>query len=129
VAEVFALNDYGSTPFATAGAPNLPRGPGGLLSQADAGNQLQLEDATMHPSCPESESPVDALVHPLGRLQPRCSSGRTATTVTVPPARTVANAPRRTQRCPVHRTTASVRTLFGIDRPHDGNIWSGKRFV
>ena len=24
----FALNDYGSTPFATAGAPNLPRGPG-----------------------------------------------------------------------------------------------------
>jgi hypothetical protein len=47
VAEVFALNDYGSTPFATAGAPNLPRGPGGLLSQADAGNQLQLEDATI----------------------------------------------------------------------------------
>ena len=47
MAEVFALNDYGSTPFATAGAPNRPRGPGGLLSQADAGNQLQLEDATM----------------------------------------------------------------------------------
>jgi hypothetical protein len=49
---VFALNDYGSTPFATApGAfPNLPRlirGPGGVLSQNDAGNQLQLEDATM----------------------------------------------------------------------------------
>jgi hypothetical protein len=49
---VFALNDYGSTPFATAAGafPNLPaliRGPGGPLSQLDAGNQLQLEDATM----------------------------------------------------------------------------------
>ena len=43
----FALNDYGSTPFATAGAPNLPRGPGGVLSQTQAGQQLQLEDATM----------------------------------------------------------------------------------
>ena len=29
----FAGNDYGSTPFATAGAGNLPRGPGGQLSQ------------------------------------------------------------------------------------------------
>ena len=29
----FATNDYGSTPFATAGAPNMPRGPGGVLSQ------------------------------------------------------------------------------------------------
>src|SRR5215831_6629746 len=49
---VFALNDYGLTPFATApGAfPNFPafiRGPGGILSQNDAGNQLQLQDATM----------------------------------------------------------------------------------
>jgi hypothetical protein len=49
---VFALNDYGSTPFATAAGafPDLPafiRGPGGPLSQLDAGNQLQLEDATM----------------------------------------------------------------------------------
>ena len=43
----FATNDYGSTPFATAGAPNLPRGSGGALSQNDAGNRLQLEDATM----------------------------------------------------------------------------------
>jgi hypothetical protein len=43
----FATNDYGSTPFATAGAANLPRGPGGALSQGDAGNQLQLQDATM----------------------------------------------------------------------------------
>jgi hypothetical protein len=49
---VFALNDYGSTPFATApgnfpNPPALIRGPGGVLSQNDAGNQLQLEDATM----------------------------------------------------------------------------------
>jgi hypothetical protein len=43
----FATNDYGSTPFATAGAANLPRGAGGALSQNDAGNLLQLEDATM----------------------------------------------------------------------------------
>ena len=43
----FALNDYGSTPWATAGAPNVPRGPGGVLSQTQAGQQLQLEDATM----------------------------------------------------------------------------------
>jgi hypothetical protein len=48
----FALNDYGSTPFATAAGafPNPPffiQGPGGILSQGDAGNQLQLEDATM----------------------------------------------------------------------------------
>ncbi|MGZ4389085.1 MAG: hypothetical protein ACXVZL_06865 [Gaiellaceae bacterium] len=46
----FATNDYGSTPAATG--PNTstavePRGPGGVLSQGDAGNQLQLEDATM----------------------------------------------------------------------------------
>jgi hypothetical protein len=48
----FATNDYGSTPFATAAGsfPNAPfkvRGPGGALSQDDAGNALQLEDATM----------------------------------------------------------------------------------
>jgi hypothetical protein len=43
----FANNDYGSTPFATANASNEPRGTGGPLSQNDAGNQLQLEDATM----------------------------------------------------------------------------------
>lgn len=49
---VFATNDYGSTTAATAAgsfpnAPALVRGPGGALSQGDAGNQLQLEDATM----------------------------------------------------------------------------------
>ena len=41
----FATNDYGSTTAATNTA--FARGPGGLLSQNDAGNQLQLEDATM----------------------------------------------------------------------------------
>src|SRR6201982_3170265 len=49
---VFTVNDYGSTPFATAAgsfpnAPALIRGPGGALSQNDAGVQLQLQDATM----------------------------------------------------------------------------------
>ncbi len=55
----FATNDYGSTTAATipsctynagpAGIVNgvLCGGPGGTLSQGDAGNQLQLEDATM----------------------------------------------------------------------------------
>jgi hypothetical protein len=48
----FALDDYGSTPFATAAGafPNLPafiRGAGGALSQGDAGHLLQLQDATM----------------------------------------------------------------------------------
>jgi len=48
----FSLNDYGSTVAATAAgafplAPALIRGPGGVLSQGDAGNQLQLQDATM----------------------------------------------------------------------------------
>jgi hypothetical protein len=48
----FTLDDYGSTPAATAAGsfPNPPafiRGAGGALSQDDAGNQLQLQDATM----------------------------------------------------------------------------------
>ena len=43
----FALNDYGSTPYATASASNVPRGAGGTLSQQDAGYHLQLQDATM----------------------------------------------------------------------------------
>lgn len=48
----FALNDYGTTPAATAAgafpvAPALIEGPGGALSQGDAGLQLQLQDATM----------------------------------------------------------------------------------
>src|SRR6266566_182561 len=48
---LFALNNYGSTPFGT-GTSFIPpvfyvRTPGGVLSQNDAGNQLQLLDATM----------------------------------------------------------------------------------
>jgi hypothetical protein len=41
----FAQNDYGSTTAATNESGG--QGPGGALSQDDAGNQLQLEDATM----------------------------------------------------------------------------------
>ena len=48
----FSLENYGSTPFATAAGafPNPPafiRGPGGALSQNDSSQLLQLEDATM----------------------------------------------------------------------------------
>jgi hypothetical protein len=35
----FALNDYGTTPFATAGAPNVPRGAGGYSLAAGLGLQ------------------------------------------------------------------------------------------
>jgi hypothetical protein len=57
----FATNDYGSTTAATAAGafPNLPafiKGPGGTLSQGDAGNQLQLEDATMRAQFNETGS-------------------------------------------------------------------------
>lgn len=41
----FTLHDYGSTPYATG--PDLARAAGGVLSQDDAGNPLQLEDAVM----------------------------------------------------------------------------------
>jgi len=48
---LFATNDYGSTTAATVpscGAnTSLCKGAGGALSQGDAGNALQLEDATM----------------------------------------------------------------------------------
>jgi hypothetical protein len=61
----FSLNDYGSTPFATAGAPNLPRGAGGALSQDDAGNQLQLQDATMRAQFNQTgASNYHLLLHP-----------------------------------------------------------------
>src|SRR6185312_10099274 len=61
----FALNDYGSTPFATAGASNLPRGAGGALSQNDAGNLLQLQDATMRAQFNQTGgSPYHVILHP-----------------------------------------------------------------
>jgi hypothetical protein len=49
---LFTTSDYGSTSAATAAgsfpkAPALIKGAGGALSQGDAGNALQLEDATM----------------------------------------------------------------------------------
>jgi hypothetical protein len=47
---LFSTNDYGQTVFATqqsSGSLILPQGPGGVLSQGDSGQQLQLEDATM----------------------------------------------------------------------------------
>jgi hypothetical protein len=66
----FATNDYGSTPAATAAGafPNAPafiRGPGGLLSQNDAGNQLQLQDATMRAQFNQTgASPYHLILHP-----------------------------------------------------------------
>jgi hypothetical protein len=61
----FATNDYGSTPFATAGAANVPRGAGGVLSQGDAGNLLQLEDATMRAQFNQTgSSPYHVILHP-----------------------------------------------------------------
>jgi hypothetical protein len=60
----FALNDYGSTPFATAGASNIPRGPGGVLSQTQAGQQLQLEDATMRSQFNKGGSNYHVILHP-----------------------------------------------------------------
>jgi hypothetical protein len=62
---VFAGNDYGSTPYATSGASNLTRGPGGALSQGDAGNSLQLEDATMRAQFNQTgSSPYHLILHP-----------------------------------------------------------------
>jgi len=62
---VFQGNDYGSTPFATAGAANKPRGPGGVLSQGDAGNSLQLEDATMRAQFNQTgASPYHVILQP-----------------------------------------------------------------
>jgi hypothetical protein len=49
---LFAVNDYGMTSAATAAgafpaSPQMIKGNGGLLSQGDAGQALQLQDATM----------------------------------------------------------------------------------
>jgi len=61
----FATNDFGSTVAATAGASNLPRGAGGLLSQGDAGLQLQLQDATMRAQFNQTAgSPYHLILHP-----------------------------------------------------------------
>ncbi len=65
----FATNDYGSTPFATAKgafplAPAFIRGPGGVLSQGDAGNMLQLQDATMRAQFNKTGSNYHLILHP-----------------------------------------------------------------
>jgi hypothetical protein len=65
----FVTSDYGSTPFATAkGSPGVTskvKGPGGALSQDDAGNQLQLQDATMRAQFNKTgDSSFHLLLHP-----------------------------------------------------------------
>ncbi len=66
----FALNNYGSTTATTApgafpNSPRLIRGPGGALSQDDAGNELQLEDATMRAQFNKTgESKYHLILHP-----------------------------------------------------------------
>jgi hypothetical protein len=68
---VFAENDYDSTPFATAAGsfpdyPQLVDGPGGTLSQGDAGVPLQLEDATMRAQFNQvgAGNPYHLILHP-----------------------------------------------------------------
>lgn len=62
---VFVGNDYGSTTAATNGDANSTRGPGGTLSQGDAGNSLQLEDATMRAQFNRTgASPYHLILHP-----------------------------------------------------------------
>jgi hypothetical protein len=83
---VFSTSDYGSTPNATAAGsfpnpPELIRGAGGALSQGDAGNQLQLEDATMRAQFNRTgASPYHVRLNPV--VQP-------AITLTVPSGRGV----------------------------------------
>ena len=66
----FANNDYGSTPAATAAgafpnAPRMVRGAGGVLSQTQAGQQLQLEDATMRSQFNKgASSDYHVILHP-----------------------------------------------------------------
>jgi hypothetical protein len=67
----FANNDYGSTTAATAvgpdpNSPTFTEGPGGVLSQGDAGQQLQLEDATMRAQFNKtgSGSPYHLILNP-----------------------------------------------------------------
>jgi hypothetical protein len=59
----FATNDYGSTPYATNASGS--KGTGGTVSQGDAGNQLQLEDATMRAQFNQTgSSPYHLILHP-----------------------------------------------------------------
>jgi len=69
----FATNNYGSTTAATVPGPAIPtppfvseiEGPGGILSQGDAGSSLQLEDATMRAQFNHTgSSPYHLMLHP-----------------------------------------------------------------
>jgi len=72
----FATNDYGATPWATGAnvypngptnpcSPCLPRVAGGVLSQGDTGNLLQLEDATMRAQFNKTGAdPYHLMLHP-----------------------------------------------------------------
>jgi len=62
----FELDDYGTTPYATTGASNIPRGAGGMLSQDDNGVLLQLQDATMRAQFNKtgSRSSYHLILHP-----------------------------------------------------------------
>ncbi len=60
----FALNDYGSTTAATNSG--FAEGPGGALSQDDAGNSLQLQDATMRAQFNQTgASPYHLVLNPV----------------------------------------------------------------
>jgi hypothetical protein len=69
----FALNDYGFTPYATTDPWGLSaRGPGGVLSQEDAGIPLQLQDASMRAQFGKTgASPYHLRLHP--NVQPTLS--------------------------------------------------------
>jgi hypothetical protein len=68
---IFQGNDYGSTTAASveggvAPYPDPVKGPGGLLSQNDAGNLLQLEDATMRAQFNQTgSSPYHLMLNPV----------------------------------------------------------------
>lgn len=110
---VFALNDYGSTPFATAAGnfPNPPRfirGPGGVLSQNDAGNQLQLEDATMRAQFNKTGSSTYHL-----RLNPVLHD---AITIVVPDGRGI--------RCSRTSVACTSGTLISSGGPRGSRTWT-----
>lgn len=59
----FATNDYGTTTAATN--TGFGKGPGGALSQGDAGNLLQLQDATMRAQFNKvGDSKYHLILHP-----------------------------------------------------------------
>jgi hypothetical protein len=67
----FALEDYAYTPFATAAgafpmSPQFIRGPGGTLSQGNAGQLLQLQDVTQRVQFNKTgASPYHLILNPI----------------------------------------------------------------